>query len=505
MAPTSEKEFVQTQMNFTSRGSALYALFEKPRVEEAFDGEFCAKLAEALDAREVAIFHPDGDDQEWVCSYALGIAPSEARHMRYRTGEGLCGVAALTGQAAASHEPDQGSAQKNKGTLRVAVPILLYGKCACIIEILKLQISPKIHDEDLVLIQTFGKLYELYPEAETPPAPTPSEVVKRGSQAEAESVRAIGRSSAFTRTSLLVTKAARSDCPVLLLGETGTGKELIARQLHDSSRRASKPYVPINCAALSDTILESELFGHARGAFTGAYRTRKGKLDEADGGTVFLDEIAEMTPTCQAKLLRTLDCGEITPVGSNKVHKINVRFIAATHQDLDQLIQEGRFRKDLFYRLQGMLIELPPLRRRRGDMELLAQAFLDEEGRQQGVTLRGFSAEAMELMKEHDWPGNIRELKRMISQAVTLAEGEWIELQDLPAALQKRSGRRLPFEIEQPGSSEVIEERTRIQDTLRATSYPGTGRWNVRAAARELGMNRHTLAYKIEKVYKLRN
>jgi len=492
-------------MNFSSRVAALYGLFEKPRVENAFEEEFCSKLAEALGARELAIFEPDADDQGWVCKYALGVSASDASGMRYRAGDGLCGAAALTGEAVTNYEPDESSVRKDKGTLRLAVPILLYGKCACVIEILKIQPSAKIEEEDLFLIQTFGKLYELLPE-EVLSELNPSTV--RESQASPSvsvsgSVRPIGRSSAFTRTSLLVTKAARSDCPVLLLGETGTGKELIARQLHDSSRRSAKPYVAINCAALSDTILESELFGHSRGAFTGAYRTRKGKLDEADGGTVFLDEIAEMTPICQAKLLRTLDCGEIAPVGSNKVHRINVRFIAATHQDLESLIQQGKFRKDLYFRLQGMLIELPPLRRRRGDLELLAQVFLEEESRQQGASLRGFSDEAMALMREHDWPGNIRELKRMISQAVTLAEGEWIETQDLPAALQKRG------EAKSGGATGSVnpadDERGRILEALRTTSYPGTGRWNLRAAARALGMNRHTLAYRMEKVYRLRN
>lgn len=494
--------------SFSNRAAALYGLFETARVEGEFEEEFCSKLAEVLGAREVAIFQPDADERGWICKHALGVSDSDAARMRYAAGDGLCGAAALTGEAVTSYEPDEGSARNDKGTLRLAVPILLYGKCACVIEILKFQPTAKIDEEDLFLIQTFGKLLELFPEEDSPKA-DPSPVRVGGSKASAASaaadgpVRAIGKSSAFTRTNLLVTKAARSECPVLLLGETGTGKELIARQLHDSSRRSAKPYVTINCAALSDTILESELFGHSRGAFTGAYRTRKGKLDEADGGTVFLDEIAEMTPICQAKLLRTLDCGEIAPVGSNKVHRINVRFIAATHQDLESLIQQGKFRKDLYYRLQGMLIELPPLRRRRGDLELLAQVFLEEESRQQGATLRGFSDAAMALMREHDWPGNIRELKRMISQAVTLAEGEWIETQDLPAALQKRAGGATREAIGAEPSSG--DERGRILEALRATSYPGTGRWNLRAAARALGMNRHTLAYRMEKVYRLRN
>lgn len=431
-------------------------------------------------------------------------------------GEMLSGAALLTGQTVSHFVP---SGDSGPGLLRMAVPVIdPEGRNPLVIEAVKRQRAAGPEEGDLLIIRTFGSLYQkgaYAPEEEPAESPPPAGSGVNGdasaapdpdahAPAEGERGPAVGRSSAFTRAQLLAAKAARSDVPVLILGETGTGKDMVARQLHDASRRRRKPFVAINCGALSDATLESEFFGHVRGAFTGAWRSRRGRLEEADGGTVFLDEIGEMTPSCQVKLLRTLDTGEITPLGGNKTSVLNVRFIAATNRNLEEMIQEGRFREDLFYRLQGMRIELPPLRRRRGDLELLAMHFFELEAALQESAVRGFSPQAMELLRNYGWPGNVRELRQAVASGVTMADGEWIEPRDLPITLASpRAGGRIDAPLVPPPMSLQDQERARIVEALRLTAYPATGRWNIRAAARHLDMNHQTLRYKIRNVYRL--
>lgn len=487
------------------RGGELYSLFEGSGAIGNLDEAFCRALGTALDAREVWLFESADGTGSFSCRRAWGSSMNQDQSGRrgFSIGQGLCGTAALTGQIAShfeSFEPSSQSDEDGRGNLRFAVPILIGSKCVLVIEILKRQSSPQPHETDIFLLRTFGALYALH--MDSPHASNERNGHPRASvRPENETVEAIGKSSAFKRSHLLMIKAARTDCPVLILGETGTGKDLVARQLHEASRRRGKPFVAINCGALSDTVLESEFFGHVHGAFTGAYRSRKGKLEEANGGTVFLDEVAEMSPACQVKLLRTLDTGEITPLGGNKTIKINARFIAATHRNLETLIQQGKFREDLYYRLQGMQIELPPLRRRRGDAELLAHFFLEHEVRLQESSVRGFSPEAKELLKAYEWPGNVRELKSAIASAITLADGEWIQPGDLSASIRTATP-------SSNGSNDITpptnDEQTRIVKALQTTAYPGTGRWNIRGAARQLKMNHQTLAYKMRKVYRLK-
>ncbi|HEY6106902.1 MAG TPA: sigma-54 dependent transcriptional regulator [Anaeromyxobacteraceae bacterium] len=240
----------------------------------------------------------------------------------------------------------------------------------------------------------------------------------------------VGRSQALREVLERVLRVAPTDATVLLTGESGTGKELVARALHAASRRAPHPFVPVNCAAITETLLESELFGHAKGAFTGAVRARRGLFEEASGGTLLIDEIGETTPNFQAKLLRALQEGEIRRVGESMPVKVNVRVIAATNQDLKKAIAEKRFREDLFYRLNVVPLRIPSLRERPEDIPLLAAHFLGRHNRRTGEH-KALTAEALQRLVDHPWPGNVRELENMVEQAAALSAGPEIRAPDI--------------------------------------------------------------------------
>jgi two-component system response regulator HydG len=244
----------------------------------------------------------------------------------------------------------------------------------------------------------------------------------------------VGRSPGMTEVLRRVERAAPTEAAVLIRGETGTGKELVARALHHASRRAAGPFVSLNCAALPEGLLESELFGHVKGAFTGAIAASTGLFRAAHRGTLLLDEVGEMSPALQAKLLRVLETREVRPVGSSEVVAIDVRIVAATHRDLLEAAKRGAFREDLFYRLAVIEVELPPLRARTDDVVLLARHFLRELARARGEPERGLSPAALDVLLRHAWPGNVRELRSALEHAVTMAEGaETLEPVDLPA------------------------------------------------------------------------
>ncbi len=273
----------------------------------------------------------------------------------------------------------------------------------------------------------------------------------------------IGRSQAIREILGRIVKIAPTDATVLITGESGTGKELVARAIHANSKRAQRPFVPVNCAAITETLLESELFGHARGAFTGAIAARKGLFEEAEGGTFFFDEIAETPMSFQAKLLRAIQEGEVRRVGENKGIKVDVRIIAATNQDLLTSIAEKRFRQDLYYRLNVARFQLPGLRDRREDIPLLAQFFMDKFRKKMSLDAR-FGDGVVEALTTHDFPGNIRELENMIEQAVALAGNGLIQRDDLPLAPASRpgpsAGRTLADVVD-------VAEKTAIETALR--------------------------------------
>ncbi len=246
------------------------------------------------------------------------------------------------------------------------------------------------------------------------------------------SISMIGKSAQMVKIYRIVAKAAMTDSNVLVIGESGTGKELVARAIHDNSSRASHPFVTVNCCALSEGLLESELFGHVRGSFTGAIANKRGLFEEADGGTIFLDEIGDISPALQVKLLRVLQEGEFKPVGAIENRKVNVRVIAATHRNLDAFVKEGRFREDLYYRLKVILVETPPLRERADDLEELIHHFIRRSSQTSTKRVDGVSPEALQALMSYSWPGNIRELENAIERAVAMTNTTTLFPEDFP-------------------------------------------------------------------------
>ncbi len=301
----------------------------------------------------------------------------------------------------------------------------------------------------------------------------------------------VGSSLPIQRLAGMVSRVAAAETTVLIEGESGTGKELVARAIHVESPRASHPFIGINCAALPETLLESELFGHVKGAFTGAVTAKKGLFEEADQGTLFLDEIGDTPPPVQVKLLRVLQEREIRRVGSTSPIRIDVRLLAATNRRLEDLVREGRFREDLFYRLNVVAFRLPPLRERGEDIPLLAAHFLTRFAKRHGRPVPTLSPEAMALLLEHRWPGNVRELENAIERAVLLAETDTIFPGDLPAGLRgSRNGASEDAAVKPRRLDDV--EREHILRTLDAYA------WNQARAAEALGIGRNTLWRKLK-------
>jgi two-component system response regulator HydG len=290
----------------------------------------------------------------------------------------------------------------------------------------------------------------------------------------------------------LIEDVAPTDATVLIQGESGTGKELVARAIHNNSLRKDEPFIVINCSAYPATLLESELFGHEKGAFTGAVRQKSGRFEQADGGTVFLDEIGEISPTAQIKLLRILQNQKFERVGGEKTLTVNTRILAATNKDLQQEVKAGSFREDLFYRLNVIPIQVPPLRDRRNDIPLLAKNFLQKFAGEQNKTVQRFSSEAMRLLLNYDWPGNVRELENSIEHATVIVKGKYVEVSELPAGIQQARPRNP--KISNGAKHSIMEnEKNLLREVL------GECNWNKKETAAKLGISRSTLYEKLKK------
>ena len=298
----------------------------------------------------------------------------------------------------------------------------------------------------------------------------------------------IGKSAAMQNVFDAIRAASNSRANILIQGDSGTGKELVAGAIHYLGPSAEKPMVTVNCSALSETLLESELFGHVKGAFTGAHRDRKGRFEEAHGGTIFLDEIGELTPYMQVKLLRVLQEREIERVGDSKKIKIDIRIIAATHKDLFQLTREGEFREDLFYRLKVFPIRVPPLRERRDDIPLLVNHFIEKGNRREGKAVRRAGSEAMKRIIEHPWMGNVRELENAIEHAFVLCEGDEIGLKDLPVEIRE-PGHLECYGVPSPAAHPAPVPRQKVtrEELVRLLEEC---RWNKAEVARRINRSR---------------
>jgi transcriptional regulator with PAS, ATPase and Fis domain len=308
-----------------------------------------------------------------------------------------------------------------------------------------------------------------------------------------ESMRSVvGSARPLVDVYRVVDRVADTTCNVLITGESGTGKELVARGVHSQSSRRHGPFVAVNCGAIPDALLESELFGHARGAFTGAHQAKVGHIGVAEGGTLFLDEIGELTLPLQVKLLRVLQAHEYSPVGDTRVLKANVRVVAATNIELEQAVEAGQFRQDLYYRLNVIHLQVPPLRDRNSDVPELVAHFLVQHRQKTGRIIHSVSRAAMRLLSEHDWPGNVRELENTIERAMLLCAGDRIEATDLPVRLRglggpaKAAGQLPDIGIDLRAAVEAYEN-----DLIRQ-ALDRTG-WNKNRAARLLRLNRTTL------------
>ncbi|WP_194849507.1 sigma-54-dependent response regulator transcription factor ZraR [Escherichia coli] len=301
----------------------------------------------------------------------------------------------------------------------------------------------------------------------------------------------VGKSPAMQHLLSEIALVAPSEATVLIHGDSGTGKELVARAIYASSARSEKPLVTLNCAALNESLLESELFGHEKGAFTGADKRREGRFVEADGGTLFLDEIGDISPMMQVRLLRAIQEREVQRVGSNQIISVDVRLIAATHRDLAaERVNAGRFRQDLYYRLNVVAIEVPSLRQRREDIPLLAGHFLQRFAERNRKAVKGFTPQAMDLLIHYDWPGNIRELENAVERAVVLLTGEYISERELPLAIAST-----PIPL---GQSQDIQPLVEVEKEVILAALEKTG-GNKTEAARQLGITRKTLLAKLSR------
>ncbi|MEM1417188.1 MAG: sigma-54 dependent transcriptional regulator [Myxococcota bacterium] len=323
-----------------------------------------------------------------------------------------------------------------------------------------------------------------------------------GSWRERFAPEIVGESKGLTEVFRIIERSADTDCTVLVTGESGTGKELVARTVHRASERAAGPMVTLNCAAIPENLLESELFGHVRGAFTGAATSRDGAFVAADGGTLFLDEIGEMPLPMQAKLLRALQEREVTPVGDTKTKKVDVRIVAATNRDLDEAVAKGEFREDLLYRLDVIPVELPPLRARRGDVALLLEAFVAELNESRKRAVDGFTDEALAVLQAYEWPGNVRQLRNVVERLIVLKGEGRIGLDDLPRKLRKGAADSPAYAAEGPAlpddGLDLRDAVEQFENTLILQALERT-RWNKNQAASILRMNRTTLVEKLKK------
>jgi transcriptional regulator with PAS, ATPase and Fis domain len=309
----------------------------------------------------------------------------------------------------------------------------------------------------------------------------------------------IGQHPLIDKVQRLIRRVAATDATVLILGESGTGKELAARSVHSASRRADRPFIPVNCGAIPADLLESEMFGHEKGSFTGAVGSRAGMFQLANGGTIFLDEISEMSPVLQVKLLRVLQDREVRPVGSDRAFKVDVRVIAATNKDLALQVERGLFREDLYYRLEVIPITLPPLRERRSDIPLLVKHFLDRHNQKRSDLQVNITEEAMVHLWEYDWPGNVRELENLLERLVILSEDGVVRIENLPPNIRSFiSEKKIPRPVmtdeglDLTNAVEEFENRL-IEEALRRT------KGNKQAAARLLGLKRTTLVAKLRR------
>lgn len=505
-------------MENTGQKALLDFFYKKQSIDigdPSYEAELCRMLAAASSAGEASIWELR-DDNRLYLKYGTNIDLKDVKGYSLSPGEGITGAVALTRQvlkvkdAWSSPQHDKTIDQRINFTTQsmISAPVLHQDQLFGVINILNHSSGKDFPDYWEFLLSSVGILYA---QALAKAGNTP----KRKKQSSRKTVRdknkktvIIGISRCIQDVIHLSLKAGNSTIPVLISGETGTGKELAARKIHENTIFSGGPFLSINCAAITETILESELFGHVKGAFSGAVANRQGKFVAASGGTLFLDEIGEMSLSCQAKILRALQEKKVMPVGSDNEIDYDARIIAATNKNILELVRKGLFRQDLYYRLCGLEINIPPLRKRPSDIPLLARYFIQSAMAEKKVNLRSsepptISDDAMELLQQHPWPGNVRQLEQAITAAMAVCDNEIITISDLPGWIrfdESPSGDDTINRAVDDSRHQDQKEAHRYLKALDETRYTGTGRWNVSAAARSLDIPRKTFLYRLRKL-----
>ncbi len=456
----------------------------------------------------VALSLPDKASGELFMQTVYGLTVEQQKKGRYKIGEGITGRVFQTGEPEsvlnAADEPDfldrimaQGLEPKDYKSF-ICVPIKrgkeILGTLSAVCDIP----DQRTLDEDQQLLSALaGLVVEAFKLRETA-LEDRQELIDENVRLNAQlkdryrPANLIGTSKSMGEVYQQIRQVSQSEATVLLLGESGVGKELVAHAIHYESLRANGPFIKVNCAALPESVLESELFGHERGAFTGAIKTRKGRFEQAHGGTLFLDEIGDFSPSIQVTLLRILQEKELERVGGDRTIKVDVRIIAATNRDLQQLMNEGKFRQDLYYRLNVFPIHIPPLRQRKPDIPLLCDHFIMKYNRINGKSIKRISTSAIDMLMSYMWPGNVRELENCIERAVLLSQNDVIRSIDLPPTLQTAdtSQTRTIGSLER--SLENME-RELIMDALISTHG------NMTQAAKALGLTERKMGLRVRK------
>ncbi len=443
----------------------------------------------------------DRDTGEALLDVAQGV-DIEGLDITYKPGEGITGQVAQTGKPMVianlgkeEHFLDRTGARRflDRSELSfLCVPIIYDGRVVGVLSADKVALQVDNQDYEIQLLSEVAVLISkaVHMRAIEEENRRLKNLLGRTQRPSSD---IIGNSKGMKEIFGLISQVSDSNTTVLIHGETGTGKELVARSLHRNSPRSGGPFIEFNCAAMPDTLIESELFGHEKGAFTGASQRRRGRFEEAHGGTIFLDEVGELSPLAQAKLLRVIQERQFQPLGTTRIVKVNVRIIAATNRDLEQDVAAGRFRSDLYYRLNVFPIYMPSLRERGSDIIMLADYFAEKYAKQFKKAIKRISTPAIDLLLAYHWPGNVRELENCIERSVLLANGDTIDSIHLPPSLQMKAS--VPEKKHQGQLSSLINtyERSLIVDALK------DARGNQSQAARVLGTTKRIIQYKVDK------
>jgi Nif-specific regulatory protein len=451
----------------------------------------------------------DVDTNELRIVASHGLDEDAARRVKYQIGEGITGRVAQTGKAVVvpqiSREPmflDRLGARKNALKQRelsfICVPVLVNRKAVGVLGVDLPYKSDRDYEQTTKFLSIIAsmvaqaiKLSHLL-EADKQRLLDENIHLKQELRERYDFSHIVGNSGPLRRVYEQVTQVARTNTTVLLRGESGTGKELIAHAIHYNSLRANKPFIRVSCAALPETLIESELFGYEKGAFTGAQGRKKGRFELAEGGTLFLDEIGDLNVTTQIKLLRVLQEREFERLGGTETIKVNVRLIAATNKDVEQAIAAGQFREDLYYRLNVFAMFMPPLRERKSDVLLLADHFLEKYAREHGKSIKRISTPAIDMLASYHWPGNVRELENIIERAVLVCETNVIYGHHLPPTLQTAEGSGTVTRLQLEATVGAFE-RDIVMDALKTT------RGNRKMAAKLLDTTERVIGYKVKK------